>query len=244
MAEATQVQDFKFTAVGRIKTMDSELITSANSQMRGKSKTTIVIESDQTNRNNEHPIFVVEAYAQKSVEATKFAVGDEVKVEGRIRGGAGRVGQDGFEHYRTSASLGKIEKAEGLEHGFSFEATGTLERATIGTTPMTGDAKAGIVLTRTFGQDGDKVAKIELNAYRGAAIDAGQAFKGDTIVAKGSLNSRAQVDFESNEVRTDANGRPYYNTYATADEIVNLTPHLEQSAPAPETAEVDAPAPF
>lgn len=228
MAEVTQ--GFKFTAVGRIKEIRTEVITSTESSMRGRAMTHLLLESDVANYNGEHAQLMVNAYGQRSADLNGFGIGDEVKVEGNISSGKARTGTDGLEHYRPGLSLAKVEKAEGLEHGFNFEAAGKLERVTVGQTFKSNDAKAAIVLTREYERNGAlETAKVEINAFRAAALDVAEAQNGDMIVARGGINSRAQVDFNTNQVRTDANGHPYYNTYVSANEVMNLTPHVEKS---------------
>ena len=240
MAEITQ--DFKYTAVGRIKDIHSELMTGDNPNLRGRTKTTIVLEQDKENRNKEHTQLVITAFGERAANAEKFAVDDSVKVQGRMAGSATpRVGKDGLEHYRPNFTLSSIEAAEGLEHEFTFEAIGKLERVNLGRTVGTGDASANVVLSRTFGQDNDKTVRFELNAYRGAALDLGEAKVGDIVAIRGSMNSKQQLDFETNEVRCDANGHPYYNTYVAGNEVVNLTPQVEKSnldTPEAESAEI------
>ncbi len=229
MAEVTQ--GFKFTAVGRIKEIRTELITSPESSMRGRAMTHLLLESDVANYNGEHAQLMVNAYGQRSADLNSFAVGDEVKVDGNIGSGRPRTGTDSLEHYRPGLSLAKIEKAEGIEHGFTFEAAGKLERVVAGQTFKRNDAKAAIVLTREYERNGAvETAKVEINAFRGAALDVANAQTGDMIVARGGVNSRPQVDFNTNQVRTDADGHPYYNTYVSANEVLNLTPHVEKTA--------------
>lgn len=236
------VQDFKFRAVGRIKETKTELIT-RDGPMRGKAMTTLLIESDGTNFRDEHPLLEVKAYGEKSVTAGKFEVGTEVEIDGRMRGGAPRVDTHGVEHYRTSLSVGNIKVAEGLEHGFTFEATGNMKRVSLGQVERSGDAKASVVLERTYNERGD-IAMLEVAAYRDTALDAGEAGQGDNLVIKGEIVSRPQIDYETNQTKTDLNGRPYYNTMVTASEVVNLTPHVDKEAPTKDEQEAEAEIPF
>ena len=250
MAEATQVQDFKFVAVGRLAAIRTGIIENSQvSGINGTFKTTMVLESDQTNMNGDHRLLVVQAYGAKSDAAEAFHIGDEVKVQGRLRGSETQPDQHGVKHYRTSLTMNTIEKAEGLEHGFTFEASGLVDRQpTLDRVIGKGYVRSAFVLSRSIVQNGKPIqAKIELSSIKDVAVEASHAQVGDLLVARGDINSVQEVDKETDKVRVDAEGNPYYRTFVNTTELINLTPHLDQTvgttAPAPE-AEVNAPAPF
>lgn len=211
---------FNFTAVGRIANIDSKMQeTGAN---RGTKVARITLEA-QGDPDYEPTQLQVTAYRDRAVEASRFQVGDDVTVTGRVRG---RVWADKLGEERSSAYLtvGKIEKVDPeVAQGFNVELHGTVAASPrLGETKGKGHAVANVMLEHEFNPKYPP-EKVEFGAFRAVAMDASTAQVGDEIVAKGDVSSRL-----------DANG--YTNTNIVAREVVNLTPHINQTVAAEQPA--------